>query len=73
MDPMRLVKQFYSCIWQLKSLSLMGVALELLCVVHRPLVKRGITEFRRGITDVLFNSREEFYCGNNKLHKYKVL
>ena len=31
-----------------------------------PLVKRGIP-------DVLFNSREEFYCCNNKLYKYKVL
>ena len=39
----------------------------------RPLVKRGITDFHRGILDVLFNSREEFYCSNNKLYKYKVL
>ena len=31
-----------------------------------PLVKRGIP-------DVLFNSREEFYCSNNKLYKYKML
>ena len=26
-----------------------------------------------GISEVLFNSREEFYCSNNKLYKYKVL
>ena len=41
--------------------------------VQGPLVKRGITDFRRGIPDVPFNSREEFYCSNNKLYKYKVL
>ena len=39
----------------------------------RPLIKRGITEFRLRISDVLLNSREEFYCSNNRLYKYKVL
>ena len=32
---------------------------------QRPIVKRGIPEFRHGIPDALFVGRERFYCNNN--------